>query len=104
MAQNHDYIPWNDDELLVYVRNLYADALGNFERWQVTSGKGRHAVTALNPRTGSKQKPPFVKGVAFAHRVRGAEVYGKVADYACAYENEGGKRGPWSDVVSLLIS
>ena len=96
----------------------------------VPSGKGRHTVTALNPQTGSKQKPPVVKGVAFAHRVRGpeeapakaedmpsvfqtaavkdfqwgAEVYGKVVDYACAYENDGGKRGPWSDVSSVIIA
>jgi hypothetical protein len=30
--------------------------------------------------------------------------YGKVADYATAYENSTGKRGPWSNVTSLLIS
>jgi hypothetical protein len=30
--------------------------------------------------------------------------YGKVADYAAAYENSTGQRGPWSNVVSLLIS
>jgi hypothetical protein len=34
----------------------------------------------------------------------GEEDYGKVVDYACAYENEGGKRGPWSDVASLIIT
>jgi hypothetical protein len=35
----------------------------------------------------------------------GGEVdYGRVADYAAAYENEGGKRGPWSDVVSVIIA
>jgi hypothetical protein len=33
-----------------------------------------------------------------------AEVYGKAVDYACAYENEGGKRGPWSDVASLIVT
>jgi hypothetical protein len=32
------------------------------------------------------------------------EDYGKVADYATAYENDGGKRGPWSDVVSVIIA
>jgi hypothetical protein len=30
--------------------------------------------------------------------------YGKVADYATAYENSTGKWGPWSNVTSLLIS
>ena len=217
----HDYIPKNDDELLVFTENLYAYALANYTRWQVPSpqsfleapvaayktaltvyqnpnhgkidtlnknetkkaldsalrtyiqgfiarnpavtdedrermelplrdtipsphpapdvkpvaeavpsGKGRHTVTALNPQTGNKKKPPLVKGVAFAHRVRGpeeapakaedmpsvyqtaavkdfqwgAEVYGKAVDYACVYENEGGKRGPWSDVVSLIVT
>jgi hypothetical protein len=30
--------------------------------------------------------------------------YGKVADYATAYENSTGQRGPWSNVTSLLIS
>jgi hypothetical protein len=70
-----------------------------------------------------------VKGVAFAARLRGAgdpvnragdmpsffqqgafrdfqwteADYGKIADYACAYENEGGNRGPWSDVVSVIV-
>jgi hypothetical protein len=217
----HDYIPKNDDELLVFTENLYAYALANYTRWQVPSpqsfleapiaayktaltayqdpnhgkidtlnknetkktldsalrtyiqgftarnpavtdedrermglplrdttpthhpepdvkpvaeaapsGKGRHTVTALNPQTGNKKKPPLVKGVAFAHRVRsaeekpaaaedmpsvfqtatvknfqwGAEVYGKAVDYACAYENKGGKRGPWSDVASLIVT
>jgi hypothetical protein len=95
----------------------------------VPAGKGKHRVTALNPETDAKKKPPLVKGVAFAHHIRSAdetqpraedmpsdfqmgttreyqwpqEDYGKIADYACAYENAGGKRGPWSDVVSLII-
>jgi hypothetical protein len=221
MAQNHDYIPWKDEDLLVFAENFYAYALANYTRWQVPSpqayleapiaayktalaayqepnhgkidtlnknetkktldsalrtyiqgfiarnplvtdedrermglplrdtvpsphpepdikpeiealpsGKGKHTVTALNPQTGNKRKPPLVTGVAFAHRVRGPEekplaaaempsvyqtaavknfqwgedLYGKVVDYACAYENEGGKRGPWSDVASLIIT
>jgi hypothetical protein len=96
----------------------------------VPSGKGRHTVTALNPRTGTKKKPPLCTGVAFAHRMRGMDeprakaedmpsvfqtgtvkefqwgedCYGKVVDYACVYEGEGGKRGPWSDVASLIVS
>lgn len=94
------------------------------------AGKGKHTVTAMNPQAGNKQKPPLVKGVAFAHRVRsaeepraraddmpskfqagtardfqwGEELYGKVCDYACAYENGTGDRSPWSDVASLIIS
>jgi hypothetical protein len=32
------------------------------------------------------------------------ECYGKVCDYACTYENEGGKRSLWSDVASLIVS
>jgi hypothetical protein len=93
-------------------------------------GKGKHRVTAVNPQTESKRKPSLVKGVAFAHRVREPgepraraedmpsefqsgtvrdfqwpeEAYGKVCDYATVYENEGGKRGAWSDVVSLIIA
>ena len=84
----------------------------------------------MNPHTLNKEKPPLVTGVSFAHRVRGADEpvnaadampseyqasstrifqyteadYGKVADYAAAYENSTGKRGPWSNVTSLLIS
>jgi hypothetical protein len=221
MSQNHDYIPWKDEELLVFAENFYAYALANYTRWQVPSpqayleapiaaykialtayqdpnhgkidtlnknetkkaldsalrtyiqgfiarnplvtdedrermglplrdtvptphpepdvkpeiealpsGKGKHTVTALNPQTGNKRKPPLVTGVAFAHRIRepeekpataeempsvyqtaavknfqwGEEVYGKAVDYACAYESEGGKRGPWSDVASLIIT
>jgi hypothetical protein len=34
----------------------------------------------------------------------GEEYYGRVVDYACVYEGEGGKRGPWSDVASLIVS
>jgi hypothetical protein len=96
----------------------------------VPSGKGRHTVTAIDPQSGNKRKPGLVEGVAFAHKLRRAEDppidpkempsefqtgtvrafqweesdYGKVADYATAYENAGGKRGPWSDVVSLIIA
>jgi hypothetical protein len=93
-------------------------------------GKGKHHVTALNPDTESKKKPRLVTGVAFAHRLRrpeeakiaadqmpsqyqrhvvrefqyGEESYGLVADYACAYEIDGGGRGTWSDIVSLIVS
>jgi hypothetical protein len=96
----------------------------------VPSGVRRHTVTAVNPDTGDRHKPPFVKGVAFAHRIREADApksraddmpsifqagterafqwdeadYGKTCDYATAYENEGGKRGPWSDVVSAIVA
>ena len=81
-------------------------------------GKGAHRVTAVNPQTQTKEKPHLVNGVAYAHRVRGAEEpkslaedmpsnyqsgtsrtyqyteqdYGKVADYATAYENSTGHR------------
>jgi hypothetical protein len=94
------------------------------------SGTGAHRITAVNPHTRNKEKPPLVTGVAYARRVRGAEEpksraedmpfeyqagtsrtyqyaegdYGKVADYATAYENSTGHRGPWSKVTSLLIS
>ena len=94
------------------------------------AGKGEHRVTAVNPHTLNKEKPPLVTGVSFAHRVRGADEsvstaeampseyqagasrvyqyaqadFGKIADYAAAYENGTGKRGPWSNVTSLLIS
>ncbi|MDR0599999.1 MAG: hypothetical protein LBG84_07965 [Treponema sp.] len=94
------------------------------------SGKGKHTVTAINPQTGNKKKPALVRGAAFAHRVRGLnepknraedmpsvfqtgtsrdfqygeESYGLTADYACAYEAENGLRGPWSDVVSVIIA
>ena len=96
----------------------------------IPSGKGRHTVVAVNPHAQNKKKPPLVTGVAFAHRVRSADepaiapqdmpsdfqvkatrefqwtedLYGKTVDYATAYENAGGKRGPWSDVVSMIIS
>ena len=94
------------------------------------AGKGAHRVTAVNPHTQSKDKPHLVSGVACARRVRRADEpkpraedmpsdyqsgtsrvfqypeddYGKVADYATAYENSTGQRGPWSNVTSLLIS
>ena len=94
------------------------------------SGKGKHTVRALNPRSGDHKRPGLVKGVAFARRKRNPDEpknaaddmpsefqvktvkefqwpeadYGKVCDYATAYENAGGKRGPWSDVVSVIIA
>jgi hypothetical protein len=94
------------------------------------SGRGTHTVTAINPHTRTKEKPPMTAGIAFACRVRRADEpkshaedmpsefqagavktyqwaeadYGKVADYAAAYENSTGKRGAWSNVISLLIS
>jgi hypothetical protein len=84
----------------------------------------------VNPHTQSKDKPHLVSGVSYAKRVRRPEEpksraedmpsdyqagavrvfqyteddYGKVADYATAYENASGQRGPWSNVISLLIS
>jgi hypothetical protein len=93
-------------------------------------GKGAHRVTAVNPHSQNKDKPPLVSGVSFARHIRGADEpklraedmpsdyqtgtsraynyaesdYGKVADYAAAYENATGARGPWSNVVSLIIS
>jgi hypothetical protein len=96
----------------------------------VPSGKGKHTVVAINPSARNKKKPALVSGVAFAHRVRNIdepkimaedmpsdfqvkttrdfqwseELYGKIVDYATAYENSGGKRGPWSDVVSVIIA
>jgi len=100
------------------------------ETGAIPTGKGKHTVTAINPEGQSKKRPALVKGVAFAHKLREAgepkavakempsvfqtgtvrdfqwaeEDYGKVADYATAYENDGGKRGPWSDVVSVIIA
>ncbi|MDR1410786.1 MAG: hypothetical protein LBI91_01115 [Spirochaetaceae bacterium] len=37
----HDYIPKTDAELLAFARNLYAYALGNYERWQVPDPKAK---------------------------------------------------------------
>jgi hypothetical protein len=94
------------------------------------TGKEKHTVTAIHPVEKTKKKPPLVKGVAFASRIRTAGEppattdtmpsvfqtgtsrafqwneadHGKVADYATAYENDSGDRGPWSDVVSALIA
>jgi hypothetical protein len=96
----------------------------------VPTASRTHTVTALNPETSDKKKPDMVAGVAFACRVRSPDKpasdagdmpskfqagtvrefqyeqhqIGMVADYACAYENEGGKRGEWSNVVSVIIS
>jgi hypothetical protein len=96
----------------------------------VPSGSRRHTVTAINPQTQTKKRPPFVKGVAFASKLRlpsepkaaakempsvfrkdtvidftweEADI-GKVADYATAYENEGTERGTWSNVVSVVVA
>jgi hypothetical protein len=94
------------------------------------SGRGKHTVRAVNPETGDKRKPDRAPKVVFGCKVRAQnepktraedmpsefqssttryfqwseEFYGKVADYSCAYENESGKRGPWSDVESVIIA
>ncbi|MDR0599934.1 MAG: hypothetical protein LBG84_07635 [Treponema sp.] len=94
------------------------------------AGPRRHRVTAINPERDTRQKPDLVKGVAFGAKIRSADgpvtpaedlpsvfqtktvreyqypesEYGKVVDYACAYENETGQRGPWSNVVSVIIA
>jgi hypothetical protein len=94
------------------------------------TGSGKHTVTAVNPETQSKKRPPLVSGVVFAHRVRlpgepklAAEEmpslshtsshhdfrwqekdHGKIADYAVAYENDREERGPWSNVASVIIA
>jgi hypothetical protein len=96
----------------------------------VPAASRTHTVTALNPHTNDKRKPDQAAGVAFAYRVRKADApvsdaadmpsafqaatvrtfqyeerqIGMAADYACAYENEGGHRGEWSNVVSLIIA
>jgi hypothetical protein len=93
-------------------------------------GRGGHKVTAMNSETSSKSKPLYVASVAFASRARmpddpvsqaetmpstvqtSAEKifsyksfeYGFVVDYAVAYLNSTGKQGPWSEVVSLVIT
>jgi hypothetical protein len=96
----------------------------------VPSGKGKHTVTAINPATGDRKKPEMVTGAAFAHRKRRAEEpksraedmpseyeaspvrefqweeadYNMAVDYAAVYENGHGTRGPWPDVVTLVIT
>jgi hypothetical protein len=96
----------------------------------VPSGSARHTVTAINPITRLKKKPPLVKGVVFAYKLRLPDApkalaadmpsvfqaettknfqwkesdIGKVADYATAYETEGYARGTWSNVVSLIVA
>ncbi|MDR2551989.1 MAG: hypothetical protein LBD31_02335 [Treponema sp.] len=93
-------------------------------------GQGTHRVTVSNPQTGSFRRPSLVRGVAFAYRIRDLQDpkaspfdmpsvfqtktvrdfhwseadYGRVCDYAAAYENERGDRGPWSKVMSVIIA
>jgi hypothetical protein len=96
----------------------------------VPSGSARHTVTAINPLTHLAKRPPLVKGVVFAFKLRlpnepkaeaadmpsvfQAETtknfqwkesdIGKVADYAVAYETEGYVRGTWSNVGTLTVA
>jgi hypothetical protein len=94
------------------------------------SGRRQHTVTAINPETKTKKRPELVRGVAFAHRLRQPDEpksnaeempsifqtatvrdfkwkeadVGKVADYAVVYEKEGGGRGDWSNVASVIVA
>jgi hypothetical protein len=94
------------------------------------TASGAHKVTAANPLAPNKEKPDYAAGVAFACHLRAPDEppreaadmpseyqtgktklfqyteadFGKVADYAAAYENNTGKRGPWSNVVSIIVS
>jgi hypothetical protein len=87
-------------------------------------------TAGVHPHSQNKEKPPLVRGIAYAHHIRGADEpksrvedmpsdyqagtsrtfryaeadSGKVAGYATAYENSTGARGPWSNAASLLIS
>jgi hypothetical protein len=94
-----------------------------------STGIGGHRVGVLNSVTGKSAKPEAVISIAFASRKRRADEpvsraadmpsksqtkalknfsyeeseYGMVVDYAAAYENSKRERGPWSEVVSLMI-
>jgi hypothetical protein len=96
----------------------------------VPFGRGQHKVAVINPESENNKRPDMVKGVVFAYRVRGINDpkaspedmpsvshvkpvhlfqwkesdYGKICDYASAYENGSNKRGPWSDVASMIIA
>jgi hypothetical protein len=96
----------------------------------VSKGRGDHLIKVLNSDTKTKSKPAFVKSIAFARRMRMPEEpvcraedmpsenqtsaekifmykeyeYGFAVDYAAAYVNATGKQGPWSEVVSLVIT
>jgi hypothetical protein len=96
----------------------------------VSIGLGGHKIIAMNSDTAGKRKPAFVTSVAFACRKRRSDEpvsrsndmpsdtqtnvekifmytesdYGMVVDYAAAYVNSTGKKGPWSEVASLVIA
>jgi hypothetical protein len=88
----------------------------------------QHTVTALNQKTGKKQKPEDAHGVRFVWEIRdtvpvdagdlrgsvfrvGTRVVfdyreaerGKRVFYAACYENGKGYRGAWSDIVEAVI-
>jgi hypothetical protein len=98
---SHDYIPKNDDELLVFTENLYAYALANYTRWQVPSPQAflEAPIAAYKTALTAYQDPNHGK----IDTLNKNETK-KTLDSACAYENEGGKRGTWSDVVSVIIA
>ena len=88
-----------------------------------------HKVSAENPAAGGRKKPEGVHGVSFARQVGGTRpaaadaiaekefqqspvrVYtyteadkGKTVYYAAVYENGRGQKGPWSDIVEVIIA
>jgi hypothetical protein len=56
------------------------------------------------PKAKAEEMPSVFQTGAVRDFQWGEDMYGKVVDYACVYENEDGKRGPWSDVTSLIVS
>jgi hypothetical protein len=67
MAQNRDYIPWNDDALFTFARQVHNYSLTCFSAWSVPSTRDFQYTEADQ---------------------------GRGVDYAAAYENEGTPRGP----------
>jgi hypothetical protein len=88
-----------------------------------------HKVSATDPVSGGHKKPEGVHGLTFARQVGGTRpasaeaiadkefqqspvrVYtygeadkGQTAYYATVYENRRGQKGPWSDIVEVIIA
>ena len=88
-----------------------------------------HKVAATDPATGGHKKPEGVHGLTFARQIGGPHpataeaiadkefqqspirVYtyteadkGQTAYYATVYENRRGQKGPWSDIVAVIIA
>ena len=86
------------------VDTLAKNALIHALRTYVQAYIARNPAVTDDPKSRAEDMPSdYQAGTSRTYQYT-EDDYGKVADYATAYEDSTGHRGPWSNVTSLLIS